>query len=106
MSSTPSNSCKELAGITKDQWSAILDLMPESLLPLVKEIIEPDDAEIVYDCVLNGCGEDVPCVEECKCECTYCLRNRDTDDDSCCECEEHADDGCECDCHSADEEED
>jgi hypothetical protein len=76
MSSTPSNNCK-----------------PE------------DDAEIVYDCLKNGCGEDY-CAEDCTCDCTDCQRNRDTDDDSCCECEEHGDDGCECDCHSVDEEED
>jgi len=31
-----------------------------------------------YDCVLNGCGEDVPCAEDCKCECTHCQRNRPT----------------------------
>ena len=31
-----------------------------------------------YDCVLNGCGENVPCAEDCKCECTYCQRNRPT----------------------------
>jgi hypothetical protein len=41
--------CKELAGITKDQWSAILDLMPESLLPLVKKILEPEE-EITRIC--------------------------------------------------------
>jgi hypothetical protein len=39
-----------------------------------------DDAEIVYDCLKNGCGEDY-CAEDCTCDCTDCQRNRDTDEE-------------------------
>lgn len=66
-----------------------------------------------YDCVLNGCGENVPCAEDCKCECTHCQRNRPTHEedsedekDECCECIYHGDDGCKCDCHSEEDEDD
>jgi len=50
-----------------------------------------------YDCVLNGCGEDVPCDADCKCECTHCQRNRPTYEEE----EEEGEEGDQCEeCYS------